>query len=379
MAHTLKDVFGEPSWQIGSASVEAAVSVNGGMMAPVRFTLPDGRTVEPYYVSPWWNEPRDAIAPDVLRVLRGDFFCLPFGGANDRHGEHHEPHGEASYAPWSLASSTGSSLACSIDYTAGGRIEKEIHSAESAPAIYTEHRVSGFSGAYPLGHHAILKGAEPGSDASAPLWKIHTAPFDLGMTDPGATAPTAAREYFAMAPGARFTSLSEVPTRWKTPETADCSVFPAREGFIDIIAWYRRPTSTLAWTVAYSLVEGYAWYSLKDSRVLPATVMWIENRGRHGAPWSGRNSCVGIEETCSYFANGLVAPADGGAIGKEGIATAASLSADQTFTVRTIQGVFPIKDPKDAIATFDESVPGGAFVTAAGTQIDLGVDLSRLR
>lgn len=379
MNHTTTDIFGEPSWQIASPTVEAAISVNGGMMAPVRFTLPDGRAVEPYYVSPWWNEPRDAIAPEVLRPLRGDFFCLPFGGANDRGDEHHEPHGEAAYAPWQLGSAEDGALSCRIEYAAGGTIEKEIRCADDAPAVFTEHRVSGFDGSYPVGHHAILKGAAPGEDASRPIWKIHTAPFDLGMTDPGNTAPSAGGEYYATAPDGRFSSLSDVPTRWNTPETTDCSLFPAREGFIDIIAWYRRPNTGVAWTVAYNLEEKYAWYSLKDARILPATVMWMENRGRHGAPWSGRNSCVGIEETCSYFANGLVAPDDGGAIGALGIPTAVALTPGSTVTVRTIQGVFPITDGDDPVVELEESAGGATFVTTGGKRYDLGIDVGWVR
>jgi hypothetical protein len=379
MKDSTTDIYGEPSWQISSEMVEATVSVNGGMMAPVRFSLPDGRKVDPYYISPWWDEPRDAIEPAVLRPLRGDFFCLPFGGANDRGEEHHEPHGESSYAPWKLGTAAKGTLTCRMDYAAGGAIEKEIRCADGAPAVCTEHRVSGFDGSYPVGHHAILKGAAPGADASTPIWRIHTAPFDLGMTDPGNTSPADGGEYFATAPGGRFSSLSEVPTRWKTPEMTDCSFFPAREGFIDIIAWYRRPVADLAWTVAYNLEEGYAWYSIKDARILPATVMWMENRGRHGAPWSGRNSCVGIEETCSYFANGLVAPADGGAIGALGIPTAVALTPGSTFTVRTIQGVFPVGSVDDPVVELEESSGSATFVTRGGKRYDLGLDVSWVR
>jgi hypothetical protein len=348
-------------------------------MAPVVFTLDDGRTVKPYYVSPWWDEPRDDIAPAVLIPLRGDFFCLPFGGANDRGDEHHEPHGESAYAEWTLKSLKESRIDCTIDYAAGGRVEKTLVCAEATPAIYTEHTISGFSGRYPFGHHATLTGAAPDEDGSRAIWKIFTAPFDFGMTDPGNVAPSAAGEYYSLAAGTEFSELQSVPTRWKDQPTTDCSLFPHRDGFVDIIAWYRVPSTSIAWTVAYNVRDKYAWYSLKDPRVLPGTVMWIENRGRHGAPWNGRNSCVGIEETCGYFANGLDAPEDGGAIGARGIPTTVDLRPDQTTTIRTIQGVFPIDDESEEIVAFDSESVGCSFRTKSGTRYGLGIDVSWLK
>lgn len=383
-------VLGERSWKIKSSTVAASISIRGGMMAPVRFSLPDGRIVEPYYVSPWWNEHREMIEPAVLVPLRGDFFCLPFGGGNDREDEHHDVHGESAHAEWSLGTLEESILCCAMTYKQGGTIEKEIRLADESPAIYTEHRVVGFSGSYPLGHHAILKGTSLAAEndtledtntettdktgEKSPIWKIYTASFDLGMTDPGFIEPSSDGEYYALAPGARFDRLDQVPTRWKSPSTTDCSLFPYRDGFIDLLGWYRRPTDAIAWTVAYNLVEGYAWYSLKDSRVLPATVMWIEHHGRHRAPWNGRNSCLGIEEVCGYFANGLNAPNDGGEIGRLGIATATTLHPDEVKVVRTIQGVFSIDDPSDPISRFDGSRDGGVFTTTSGRSYALGID-----
>ena len=49
-------VRGQESWQISTPAMNASVTVLGGMMAPVSFYLPDGRVVQPYYVSPWQDE-----------------------------------------------------------------------------------------------------------------------------------------------------------------------------------------------------------------------------------------------------------------------------------------------------------------------------------
>ncbi len=369
-----KQVIGEASWSVRSPSIEASVTVAGGMMAPVTFVLPDGRSVEPYYVSPWHAEDRSGITPDVLKPLRGDFFCLPFGGANDRPGEHHEPHGESAWASWDIVDLEAQRLRTRIAYKAGGTIVKTITLDSSQPVIYTEHEIAGFSGSYPIGHHAILAGAGPNDDASVPRWRIMTKPFDLGMTDPGYTVPYKDGEYYALEPGARFERLEEVPTRWRTPATTDCSRFPLREGFIDILAWYRQSVDVPAWTVAVNVADRYAWFSIKDPRVLPATVMWIENRGRHGEPWNGRNSCLGIEETCSYFAAGLAAPVDGGNVGAAGIPTTVELSAQSATTVRTVQGVFPIGDTSPDIVDLDLSDGVTRFIDSAGGAYPLEID-----
>lgn len=372
------NVYGEESWTISTDSVEAAISVSGGMMAPVLFTLADGRVVEPYYVNPWYDEDHSAIVPSVLKPLRGDFFCLPFGGVNDRGVEHHQPHGESAWARWGLIERKAGCLRAAIRYTAGGRVEKSITLGISNPVIYTEHRISGFEGTYPLGHHAILHGAAPDDDASTPIWHIMTKPFDLGITEPGYTSPTAAGEYYALDAGARFDRLETVPTRWKSPETTDCSFFPAREGFIDLLAWFRRPANEPAWTIAVNLQNEYAWFSIKDPQTLPATVMWMENRGRHGAPWSGRNSCIGIEETCSYFAAGLAQPEDGGTIGAAGIPVAHHLRPDSETVIRTIQGVFPFPDVERRIVELRMGTNEVSFVDDRADRYTMEIDVSRL-
>ena len=50
--------------------------------------------------------------------------------------------------------------------------------------------------------------------------------------------------------------------------------------------------------------EGFLWFSLKDPAVLPMTMLWMENHGRHFPPWNGRNCCLGLEDLCGYFAGG---------------------------------------------------------------------------
>ncbi|MBW1673717.1 MAG: hypothetical protein JRJ45_08750, partial [Deltaproteobacteria bacterium] len=119
----------------------------------------------------------------------------------------------------------------------------------------------------------------------------------------------------------------------------------SREGFVDISAIFRNQTVSekqedqIAWIMAVNRKENYLWFSLKNRNQLPATVLWMENRGRHHAPWCGRNSCIGIEETCSFFASGRKQSIIHNHINSRGIKTAVQFNPEKEISVRTIQGV----------------------------------------
>jgi len=72
-------VRGQPSWRLAADRVEAYVTELGGQVGPVTFQL-KGKKVRPFSVAPWVEEKTDPLLPPILKVLRGDFFCLPFGG-----------------------------------------------------------------------------------------------------------------------------------------------------------------------------------------------------------------------------------------------------------------------------------------------------------
>jgi hypothetical protein len=418
-------VRGQECWQITTPAIDASITVQGGMMAPVGFTLPGGKVVQPYYVSPWQDEnrlpglastPIQAIEPAVLVPLRGDFFCLPFGGGNKVGDEDHKPHGESSWKRWSFEScsaaeagegpgamessggrvgeasragdrASGSApatrLVLGMDYSAcKGSIQKTLFIGHDQTYIGTEHILSGFSGAYPLGHHATLEGCTERDG----IWELFFPPFDLGLTDPDNSLPCKGGEYYALAEGVEFHDFSKVPTRWKNPDSADLSRFPARRGFMDIAAIYRKPRASVnggdgstwlgrvGWTAAVNREEGYLWYSIKDQSLLPATVFWMENQGRHGSPWSGRNSCIGIEETCTFMAAGRTRSIVSNPVNRHGIPSAVQLSPDKPLRVRTIQGVLPVPRKDIRITGLKLDSTGCAvFVTDGGDELMLPV------
>ena len=97
-------IDGQPSWRLASAQVEAFVTEMGGHLGPVTFDR-KGRRLQPYSVAPWAEERTDPSLPPILKVLRGDFFCLPFGGNATPFGrEKHPVHGETANARWQFRS-----------------------------------------------------------------------------------------------------------------------------------------------------------------------------------------------------------------------------------------------------------------------------------
>ena len=77
-------------WAQGRLTVQAL----GAMLGLVTFRLPDGPEVSPLHVAPWADDPQAASLPGILRALRGDFACVPFGA--DR-----APDLAGDWSPWS--------------------------------------------------------------------------------------------------------------------------------------------------------------------------------------------------------------------------------------------------------------------------------------
>ena len=68
----------------------------------------------------------------------------------------------------------------------------------------------------------------------------------------------------------------------------------------------------------------------------------MENHGRHRAPWSGRNCCIGLEDVCAYHAAGLRASVQPNDINVQGIPTCHVLSKRESTVINNIQGAVRI-------------------------------------
>src|SRR4051812_27631560 len=101
---TMITKLGAASWKFQSNRVEAYLTQTGGHLGPIAFKL-GGRKIQPLSVAPWASEQVDPKTLPLLKVLRGDFFCCPFGAnATPFRGENHPVHGQCANGNWNLGS-----------------------------------------------------------------------------------------------------------------------------------------------------------------------------------------------------------------------------------------------------------------------------------
>ena len=378
-----RTIHSQPSFVVSTPQVELAVTELGGHMAPVTFFRSSAKPVRPYHVSPWQDEKPSAMPAPVLNALRGDFFCMPFGGNSDSlAGEKHPPHGEIVGEKWKYVGTTKSAdvttLTMSIETRVRrGEVTKELSLVADQNVVYSKHIINGFTGNVPLGHHATL--AMPDKEGSV---RLASSAFRLGMTYPGIFSDPKQREYQSLLPGARWTTLAKVPVAWNGEPDADLTRLPARQGHADLVQVVNEPwekTNGPAWMTATFTDAGYLWFSLKDADVLNSTVFWIENRGRHGHPWNGRNNCLGLEDVTSFFADGLKASTSDNILNKEGVATSVKLEGTKPTIVYYIQGVVKIPDGFEMVKSLEFAPGEVTFLSTTGKRVTTKVRHAFLR
>lgn len=367
-----RTIAGERSWILRNDVVELALTRRGGHMAPVTF-FPDGqKSFQPYWIAPWCGT--DVRIPKhsaVLKPARGDFFCMPFG-ANPQtfRGEAHPLHGEPSVRTWTFGEMTSENGITALTThmrtkIRQGKVTKTLFLRDGEPVVYSTHELAGFTGPMPVGHHHTL--AMPDEHPQSVL--VSSSAIRFGMTNPTQHAKEAEGEYQALAVGEKFKSLKAVPTRFKNPLEDDCSAFPTRRGYIDLLQIFHKTSRTPAWITATFTAEGFLWFAIKDPRVLPATLFWMENHGRWNSPWRGQNNCLGLENTCSYFAEGLADSVRPNLLRDEGIDTYLMLSEKQPTYVRVIQGAIRVPQKFGRVRRI-EFQPGRAIFHAGNRKAE---------
>ena len=370
----MKTILGQPSFTCSTKQIRAAVTVIGGHLGPVTFKLGD-RTIEPFSVAPWCREKLAPGTPNLLRVLRGDFFCLPFGGNGTAyHGEQHPPHGETANCRWKLEEATKTSLHLSIKTKVRpGRVDKKITLIPGQTVIYQEHTITGMTGPMDLGHHVQLKFPDRvGAGRLSTSARTHCQVF----LDP--TERPEQKGYSLLKPGAVFKELTAVPTI--TGELTDISRYPARRGFEDIAILVADPRLPVAWTAVAFPEEGYVWFSLRDPRVLASTLLWMSNGGRYYAPWNGRHvNVMGVEDITGFFHVGLAESVAGNALSARGLRTHHDLDAQTPFAVKYIMGLAAIPNNFERVNDLIVEPDSVTLVGANGLTIRTPVNTAFLK
>jgi hypothetical protein len=341
-------VLGQPSWRLASQDVEAFVTVRGGHTGPVTFRQ-GNRQIQPYAVAPWAEELVDTSLPAVIQVLRGDFFCLPFGAGEESQDDAlNPPHGSAANDPWFFESliREGSSVTLRLSQNSAspnGRIEKFVTLVDGHQVVYTSHVVSGVQGRMCLGHHAMLRFPDESGSGRVTLSRFRYGQVVPTPLESGDEARSMLR------PGAVILNLELVPTMGGG--ITDISRYPARRGSEDLVMLVSDPALEFAWTAVTFPRQGYVWFALKNPRVLRQTILWLSNGGRHYPPWNGRHvGVMGLEEVTAYFHYGLERSAAPNPISKVGDPTYLTLASDHPLEVRYIAGIAPIPTDFERVA-----------------------------
>lgn len=324
----MQSVHGEPSFHLATPELDLDVTARGGQLAPVVFHLA-GRDVSPYALAPWTPAEYPDLPP-LLSVLRGDFLCLPFGGQLDG-----PPHGETANCDWTQLESDERSLKFKIDTKdTGANVVKSLATRESQHAIFFTYQISNLDGDFNYGNHPILDFSSLPEGAA----RVTTSAFHWGSVFPGPFSNPADGETQALAEGAVFTDLREVPLA--AGGTTDLTRYPNRPGNDDLVMFAHAPASKdlpFAWSAAR--FDGYVWFSLKNPADFPCTLLWFSNAGRTASPWNARHSGrMGIEDVCSHFSNG-VDKSRLDLLATKGIPTTRRFHADETVTLKVIHGV----------------------------------------
>lgn len=292
-------------WTLRWAQGEVTVQALGGMLAPLTLRLPDGRSISPLQVAPWGDD-NDPQWPGVLRRLRGEWPCLPYGAIQPPPGlpagwtghpaDDAWAHGYTANHEWHLIERTEDALTIGIEYPADSaiaRLERTVRPVPDEAAISVELRVFARRACQvPLALHPTFAVPATGVHITAAGARcIHTYPVP---TEPGVSR---------LLPNASGASLDAMPTVDGSAAFHQLPLPHATEELMQMEGC--QPPFRLHYLAERMHVQ-LDW----DTAVLPDALIWISNGGRTHAPWSGRHFALGVEPMSGFFDLGRVVTPD---------------------------------------------------------------------
>ncbi|RFU49753.1 hypothetical protein [Paraburkholderia sp. DHOC27] len=286
-------------WTLKWAHGEATVQAIGAMLAPVRFELGAGRSVSPLHVAPWGDDPR---YPGLMRALRGEWPCLPFGtidappglpeGFTTKTAGDEWRHGFSSNHMWQLVEQTAHTLRLRIDYPAESEVEsleRLIEADPHGPSLSVSLMVRVRRDVtLPFALHPTFAMPQEGLEVVAcPYRAVHTYPVAI---EP---------DYSQILTNRACASLAELPTRDGSFDVTHLPLPQRTEELVQLEAC--RPPFVLRYPADRAEVS-LDW----NTDDFPDAVMWISNGGRDYEPWSQRNFALGVEPVRGFFDLGRV-------------------------------------------------------------------------
>jgi hypothetical protein len=325
------------SWAHGSLEVQSL----GAMVGPICFRLPDGRVVQPMQVAPWADEPGAADLPGILRRLRGEWPCVPFGAEAPRDlpagwagdGTSFDgatvPHGHGSNVDWSFLDPSPEVISLACVYPETHPIDTLHRSLRPDPAaaaldITLTVRARRLC-RMPFGLHPTFRLPDDG------VVELVPPAFRQGRVFPLPVDPSS-----RLCPDALFTSLDAVPSQ--AGSAISLSRLPLDSRNEDLV----QLCGVSGDFVLRYPDEGFQVRITWNTGHLPSVLLWISNRGRTQEPWNGRHLALGVEPVCSAFDLGPAVSNGANPIAASGVATAMDFVPDRPFTTSYRIAVEPL-------------------------------------
>lgn len=312
------------------------------MLAPVTFLLPGGQQINPMYLAPWFDEPVASELPGLLRGMRGEWPCVPFGAAVppdgfparwarcfDAQEATADFHGHGANHDWQWLAGPRNELHLRCVYPEDHDIDhlvRRVRPRSGEPAIDIDLEIHARRPTrLPIGLHATFS------------YPVGTAILEPGTFRDALTRPARLNDNSLFAPDRQVSSLAAVPdARGGTVDAARLPLPRPAEDLLQI--------NGTDGNFALRFENVKARIVLRwDAGVFPSVLLWYSNKGIADAPFSGRHQAMGIEPICGAFAFGL-APARGeNPIARSGIPTAVALSPDRALVTSYSISAEPIR------------------------------------
>ena len=329
-------------------NVEVGILEECGHLFPVRFFF-DKDIVEPLNIAPWTNEQLDPGMQPMLKFLRGDFFCAPFG-ASDILEDETRAHGASANDKWNDIQISNSSIKLKLSKNiSGAELLKEISISENESVIYQKHTFIGGKGKIPVGHHLMLKIPNKAFISFSDFVFAGTPP------DPIETEKDQGRSLLKYPQN--FTDITSM--QGFDNKSIDASVYPFDTNHEDLYMIISKKDIPFGWSAVSCPDESWLWYSIKNTDMLPNTVVWLSNGGRYYTPFSSRHkNVIGIEETASFFHLGHKASIENNYLNDQGYKTYIELSANKVIKIPYLFGVVKIPENFGRVKSITETKDG---------------------
>jgi hypothetical protein len=306
MAGTAHDDVRTILWAHGRAQVQRL----GAMLGPVVFRSPGHVDFSPLHVAPWADEAGISDQPGILRRLRGEWPCVPFGRADAlaevpsgwslTEADDGWSHGFGSNHAWEwLPSDDPLTLRLQSTYPPSSPVQRLVRTIRALADDTTLD---------------MSLQIEVRRRCTLPVALHPTVRLDLGLLDltvphggacltyPVSTAPDVSR----LAIDRRFADLSRAPTRDGAP--MNLARYPQSTDSEELVQVMQVTGPVSLDYLDQSWRLNLEW----DLDALPDVMLWVSHRGRRHAPWSGRHLALGVEPLNGAFDLGRVAVPPGG-------------------------------------------------------------------